>query len=89
MPHSVSAAKRARQNEKRRLHNKNVKTRVRSTIKKLRGLVEAGKIDEAKAAYVAATKRLDQAAAKRVFHKNTVSRYKSRLALLINKATKK
>jgi small subunit ribosomal protein S20 len=88
MPHSVSAAKRARQSEKLRIYNKNIKTRIRSLIKKLRGMVEAGKIDEAKTVYVAVTKRLDHAAAKGVFHKNTVSRYKSRLALMINKAAK-
>lgn len=88
MPHSVSAAKRARQNARRRLHNKSITSALRTSIKKLRAMVAEGKIEEAKTAYRATVKKLDQAAAKKVLHKNTTSRYKSRLALLINKSAK-
>jgi small subunit ribosomal protein S20 len=87
MPHSVSAAKRVRQNEKRRLLNKSVKSSVRTAIKKFRALVAAGSLDEARAMYVSTEKKLDQAAAKRVLHKNTTGRYKSRLAMLLNRAS--
>ncbi len=89
MPHSVSAAKRVRQNETHKEHNKNIKSSVRTAIKKFRMLVEAGKVDEAKASYSATEKKLDQAAAKGVLHKNTASRYKSRLASLINRTEAK
>ena len=89
MPHSVSAAKRVRQNEKSRLYNKAIRTGVRTAIKRFRGLVEEGKIDEARAAYSPVVKKIDQAAAKGIFHKNTASRYKSRLALLVNRSAQK
>jgi small subunit ribosomal protein S20 len=85
MPHSVSAAKRVRQNEKNRLANKSVRSRLRTAIKKLRSLVEAGNIDQARSAYAATEKKLDQAAAKGVLHRKTASRYKSRLSMLINR----
>ena len=87
MPHSVSAAKRVRQNERRRLLNKSVKSRVRTAIKKFRALVAAGSLDEARAMYSSTEKKLDQAAAKGVLHKKTTGRYKSRLALLLNRTT--
>jgi small subunit ribosomal protein S20 len=88
MPHSVSAAKRVRQNEKHRLYNKSIRTGVRGAIKRFRGLVEEGKLDEARAAYSPVVRKIDQAAAKGVLHKNTAGRYKSRLALLINRSAK-
>ncbi len=89
MPHSASAAKRVRQNEKRRLHNKAIASTVRTTVKRFRSLVSEGNLDEAKAAYVVSEKKLDQAAAKGLLHKNTVNRYKSRLALLLNREAAK
>jgi len=89
MPHSVSAAKRARQNQKRRLYNKAVTSNIRTAIKKLKAMVAAGNVDQAKAAYATTSKRLDQAAAKGVLHRKTASRYKSRLALLINRTAAK
>ena len=89
MPHSISAAKRVRQNRKRRLVNRAATSRIRTSMKKFRAMVDAGKVDEAKTAYSLMEKKLDQAAAKGVLHKNTASRYKSRLALLLNKAVKK
>jgi len=89
MPHSVSAAKRVRQNESRRLRNKAVRSSIRTALKKFRTLVEAGKVDEAKATYPATEKQLDQAAARGVLHKNTASRYKSRLANLVNRTSAK
>ena len=48
-------------------------------------LAEQGNADEAKNAYTMAVKKLDQAAAKGVMHKNTVARKKSKLTLKLNK----
>ena len=87
MPQSLSAKKRVKQNEKHRIRNKSVKTAVRTSMKKLKGLAAAGDVEAARAAYPATVKKIDQATAKGVFHKNTASRYKSRLATLLNRAS--
>ena len=87
MPHSVSARKRVRQNETHHVRNRAVKSSVRTSVKRFRAHVAAGDLDKARAEYAAVVKKLDQAAAKRVLHKNTASRYKSRLAALLNRAS--
>ena len=79
MPHTRSAAKRVRQNEKRRLRNKAVKSYVRTMIKKV--LESENKEEALKKAYSA----LDKAVKKGVIHKNAAARKKSRLAKLVNK----
>jgi small subunit ribosomal protein S20 len=77
LPHSKSAAKRVRQNEKKRLRNKTVKSHVRTMIKKV---MEAEDKEEAlKEAYSA----LDKAVKKGVIHKNAAARKKSSLAKLV------
>jgi small subunit ribosomal protein S20 len=88
MAHSVSALKRARQNETHRLRNKSVTSSIRTAVKKFRTLCADGKVDEARNAYPATVKKLDQAAAKGVIHKNAASRYKSRLAALLARSGK-
>jgi len=89
MPHSLSAKKRLRQNEKHRLENRTVRSSVRTAIKSLRKSVEAGEFDQAKSEYGLVQKRLDQAVAKGVFHKNTASRYKARLSAFISRSEAK
>ena len=86
MPNTASAKKRLRQNEVRRLHNRTIKSAVRTQIKKVRQAVDAGEIDKAEAEFRAAAKKLDQAGAKRVIHPNKSARQKSRLQALIRKA---
>ena len=86
MPNSKSAAKRLRQNEKRRLANKSIKSSIKTQIKRVMQALEAGNIDEAEAQYRIAAKRLDQAGAKKVLHPNTASRKKSRIQQAIKKA---
>jgi small subunit ribosomal protein S20 len=88
MAHSISALKRARQNEKRRLHNKSIMSSIRTAVKKFRTMCAAGKVDEARSAYPTTIKKLYQAAAKGVIHKNAASRYKSRLAALLTRSGK-
>ena len=85
MAHSVSAAKRVRQDKKRRLLNKTVTSGVRTAMKKFRASVEAGDLEKAQQLYRSTEKKLDKAAAKGVMHKNAASRYKSRLATLMNR----
>ena len=86
MPNSPNAVKALRQSEKRRLHNRQQRSSLRTVIKKARAAFTAGDADAAEAAFRLAMKRLDQAAAKNLIHKNTASRTKSRLAAAKKKA---
>jgi small subunit ribosomal protein S20 len=72
-----SQKKRNRQNEKRRLRNKAVRSELKTRIKRAeQAAVTTG--DAAEQLRVA-IKRIDQAAAKGVIHKNAANRQKSRL----------
>ena len=74
-----SAEKRESQNVKRRMHNRMIKSSVRTQIKKFDAAVQAKDKDAAKTAMDLSFKLLDSAASKGVLHKNTASRKKSRL----------
>lgn len=74
-----SAEKRERQNVKRRMHNRMIKSSIRTQIKKFDAAVQAKDKDAAKTAMDLSFKLLDSAASKGVLHKNTASRKKSRL----------
>ncbi len=78
MANIKSQIKRNRQNEKRRLRNKAVRSEMRTRTKAAVTTAEAGD-DTAAEALRIALKRIDKAAAKGVIHKNEASRRKSRL----------
>jgi small subunit ribosomal protein S20 len=84
MPNNVNAKKALRQNTKRRAHNRSRIATLRTVIKKVRKLAEAGG-DAAvtQEAFRTACKRLDQAASKKLIHKNTAARTKSRLSRVV------
>ncbi len=86
MPNSLSAKKRLKQNEVRRSHNRTIKSAVKTQVKKVVAAVTAGDTAAAETEFVLAAKSLDKAGAKKVFHKNTVARQKSRLQRLIKAA---
>jgi small subunit ribosomal protein S20 len=83
MPHTRSAEKRQRQNEKRRLRNRAAKKAIKGQIKKVLDAVKNGNPDSVKTEFRAAVRQLDKAAAKRVVHPNLAARKKSQLARLI------
>ena len=85
MPNHKSAEKRMRQNEKRKQINRSNRTRVRSSIKKLRGAL-AGKRCGCKTLLPQTVSTIDKAVQKGVLHKNTAARYKSRLTTNANQA---
>jgi small subunit ribosomal protein S20 len=85
MAHSLNAWKRVRQNEKRRLKNKAVRSEIKTWSKKVEKAVEEKDTALARRYLLAATKKLDKSAKIGVYHKNTVARKKSRLAKLLNK----
>jgi len=76
---SPQAKKRARQNDKRRVHNASLRSMVRTYLKKVIAAIEAGDVEAAKAAYEAAVPVIDRMADKGVIHKNKAARHKSRL----------
>lgn len=83
MPNTAAAKKALRQNAKRRLQNRSQRTALRTALKKARAAAEGTDAAAAQDAIQALTKRLDQAAAKNIIHKNAAARTKSRLARLV------
>jgi len=79
MANHVSSLKRARQTVKRTAVNRVNTTRVRSTLRSLREAIAAGDIKVAQTQLSATVSALDKSVQKGVLHKNTASRYKSRL----------
>ena len=87
MPNTTAAKKALRQNAKARLRNRSQRTALRNAVKKARAAVEGGDAAAVDEALRAAAKRLDQAAAKNLIHKNAASRTKSRLTKLAKSKT--
>lgn len=81
MPQHKSAIKRARQNIKRRLHNRNLRSEMRTYIKKV--LSAPGKA-EAEASLKVAVSYLDKMGRKGIVHKNQAANKKSRLVKHVN-----
>jgi small subunit ribosomal protein S20 len=73
-----SQIKRNRQNEKRRLNNRNVRGAARTAVNLARNAFEA-EAPETKEAVLKAISALDKAAGKGVIHKNNAARRKGRL----------
>ena len=89
MPRRRSAIKSLRINRQHQMHNLDMKTDLRKTIKKLQSFIRLKKIEEAKAALRVAYKKIDKATKRNIFHKNTAARRKSQLTRLLTAATKK
>ena len=87
MANHKSAEKRARQNEKRRVRNKAVKTRVKHATKEVRQTAAETSKEEALAKLKAAQSTINKAHKKGVVHKKTAARKISRLAKLVNAIT--
>lgn len=79
-----SAEKRNRQGEKRRIHNKTVKTAIRSSAKKVAVAAEGKDKATAETALKDMIKRIDTAARKGIVTKNAAARKKSRMQRLVN-----
>ena len=84
MPNNAAAQKRMRQEQKRRLHNRSVKSLVKTQITKARQAFDADADADAEEAVRAAVSELDRAAKKGVIHRNNAARRKSRLMKQLN-----
>ena len=78
MANIKSQIKRNRQNESRRLRNRNMRGAARTAVGQARAALEANE-PETKEAILKAISALDKAAEKGVIHKNNAARRKSRL----------
>ncbi len=78
MANIKSQIKRNRQNEQRRLRNRNMRGAARTAVSQARAAVEANE-PETKEAILRAISALDKAAEKGVIHKNNAARRKGRL----------
>ncbi len=83
MANTVQARKRARQAVKQRAHNMSQRSALRTAIKKVRKAIGTGDKAAAQAAFKESQPVIDSIADKRIAHKNTVARYKSRLSAAI------
>ena len=83
MPNNAAAEKRMRQERKRRLHNRMVKSIVKTEITKARQAIDTGS-ESTEEAVRAAVSELDRAAKKGVIHRNNAARRKSRLMKQLN-----
>lgn len=89
MPIKESAKKYMRVTARKTVKNSKVKGVFRSAVKKTHEAVSKGNAEVAASELKRAIKALDKAAQKKVIHKNTAARKKSRLNKLVKKSLKK
>ena len=73
-----------RQGIKRRDRNRRNLSKLKTTVKKLRGLIAKGDAEGARKALDETVSEIDRAARKGVVHDNAAARYKSRLQRRVN-----
>ena len=81
-----SALKANRQNIKRREHNRQMRSKLRTALKAIRASLDAKDLSGAKTALNATVSIVDKMATKGIIHRNTAGRYKSRLAARMSKS---
>ena len=85
MPNIKSAKKRVQVSGVRNERNKADKSALKTALKKFEAAAAEGNRTEADGAYKVAVKKVDQAVAKGVLHKNTAAHRKSAMTLKLNK----
>lgn len=86
MANIKSAQKRIETTKRDTLRNKSKKSEIKTYIKKFDEAIEAGNVDEAREIFRHVDKKMKQAEAKNIIHKNKVARTTSRLQRTINNA---
>jgi small subunit ribosomal protein S20 len=81
-----SAKKRIKVIEVKTARNRMVKSAVKTAIRRFNEALTAGNMEEAKAKFSFAEKKIMQAASKGIFHKNNASRKVAKLAKQLNAA---
>ena len=85
MPNIKSQKDRVVQAQKETMHNKAIKSNLKTVVKKADAAIAANAADK-DAVVVAAVSAIDKAKSKGVLHKNTAARKISRMAKRVNKA---
>lgn len=85
MPNIKSAKKRVLVIKTKTARNRALKTNLKTTVKAANAAIDTN-AENKQEAVVAAIKRIDQACAKGLMHKNCAARKKSQLALKLNKS---
>ena len=80
MANIKSQIKRNRQNEKRRLRNKSVKSALKTAVRKFNEASAGGDNEQAQTLMREASRKLDKAVSKGVIHKNQAANRKSAIA---------
>lgn len=80
MANSAGSKKRARQAVTRNKHNTQLRTRLRTFIKKTIAAIDAKEKELATASFITLQTIIDQAVSKGLLHKNNAARKKSRLS---------
>ena len=83
MANIASAKKAARQAVKRRAHNGAQRSELRTAIKEVRKAIAAGDKTAARAVFQKSVSTIDSIADKKIMHKNTAARHKSRLSAAV------
>lgn len=85
MPNIKSAKKRVLVNKTKAQRNKSANSALKTAIKKANAAIEANAADKEELVKLA-VKKIDQASAKNLIHKNNAARKKSALVTKLNKA---
>lgn len=89
MPNHKSAEKRDRQNNARNVINTTNRSRLRTSLKKLRAAITAGDSKEAQSLLSETVSAIDKSVQKGVLHRNTAARHKARLTKHVNELAAK
>ena len=84
MANIKSAKKRILVNRTKAERNKSIKSGTKTAMKKVYAAIEAGDKSAAEAELKAATKTIEMAASKGIYHKNNAARKVSRLSKAVN-----
>ena len=80
MPNTKSAERRMRNSERKRLHNRSIKSRLKTLERACTAATQSGDKQKASEAYRNLSSAFDKAAKSGVIHKTKANRKKSRLA---------
>mgnify|MGYP000870750257 CR=1 FL=1 len=83
MPQRRSGIQELRLTQKKHLHNLNIKTDLRKTIKKFTAAIAAKNLEEAKSLLNIVYKKIDKATKRNLLKANTASRRKSHYSRLM------
>ena len=88
MPQRKSGITELAKNRRKRMHNLDIKTDLRKTVKKFIKSVEEKNTEEVKENLKTVYKKFDKAAKRNILHDNTASRRKSKFSKLAASITK-